>query len=436
MMDRRGFLAATALTAAAGTEASAQQLAVNGGSPVRTRPLTSPNWGPQYYDDQERHQLEDVLEGRNPFRWNNPPARSKVTAFENEYAARMQTRYALAVTSGTAALHVAMAALEIGPGDEVILPAWTWYSCYNTILQAGALPVFAEIDESFNIDPADIEHRITPQTKVIMAVHLQGNPADLDPILAIARKHKLKVLEDASQSVGAAYKGRPLGSMGDIGIYSLQQSKTITAGEGGAVVTSDPYLFERACRFHDVGGMRKDVPAKLGFLPGLNYRMNEFTGGVLLAQIRKLDTIIGAVRANSRRVYDGIHDLPGLRLRHRPDPKGEIGTGVFLGFATREQRQKFADAMKAENVPVASPGGSVILPAVPEIEKKVTVAANWPSFSSPRGQAIRYGRECCPRTIDILSRYAGVMMSPKYTETDTADAVAAIRKVYAEVGHG
>jgi 8-amino-3,8-dideoxy-alpha-D-manno-octulosonate transaminase len=437
-MDRRTFLAAGALTAAAGAPAPAEQLAVNGGTPVRTRPLTSPNSGPQYYDDQERHQLEDVLEGRNPFRYNNPSARSKVSAFEKEYAARMQTKYALAVTSGTAALHVAMAALEVGPGDEVILPAWTWYSCYNTIVQAGALPVFAEIDESFNLDPADIEHRITPQTKVIMAVSLQGNPADLDPILAIARKHKLKVLEDASQSVGASYKGRPLGSMGDIGIFSLQQSKTITAGEGGAVVTSDPHLFERACRFHDVGGLRKDAPveAKLGFLPGLNYRMNEFTGGVLLAQIRKLDTIIGAVRANSHRVYDGIHDLPGLRLRHRSDPQGELGTGVFLGFATREQRQKFADAMKAENVPVASPAGSVILPVVPEIEKKVTVTANWPSFASPRGQAIRYGRDCCPRTIDILSRYAGVMMSPKYTESDTADAVAAIRKVYAEVMRG
>ena len=187
-----------------------------------------------------RRQLEEVLEGRNPFRFSNPPDKSKVARFENEFAARMQTRYGLAVTSGTAALHVAMAALEVGPGDEVILPAWTWYSCYNTVIQAGGLPVFAEIDESFNIDPTAIEPLITPQTKVIMAVHLQGNPADMDPILALARKHRLKVLEDASQSVGASYKGKPLGSMGDIGIYSLQQSKTITAGEGGALVTGDP----------------------------------------------------------------------------------------------------------------------------------------------------------------------------------------------------
>jgi 8-amino-3,8-dideoxy-alpha-D-manno-octulosonate transaminase len=217
--------------------------------------------------------------------------------------------------------------------------------------------------------------------------------------------------------------------MGDIGIYSLQQSKTITAGEGGALVTSDPYLYERACRFHDVS-VRKDFPSKLGFIPGLNYRMNEFTGGVLLAQLRKLDTIIGDVRRNARRVYGGIRDLPALHWRHLPDPEGELGTGIFLGFRTRDERERYADAMKAEGVPVSAPGGSVILPIVPEIEHKVTVTPRWPSFSSDRGKSIRYGRECCPRTIDILNRFAGVLMNPKYTERDTQDAIAAVRKVY------
>ncbi|MDE3166018.1 MAG: DegT/DnrJ/EryC1/StrS family aminotransferase [Acidobacteriota bacterium] len=420
-MHRREFLAAASagLTLASASEAA----------PVRAEPLANPNWGPLYYDDKEQTQLEEVLASRQPFRFSPPPGKSKVAAFENEWAARMQTRWALAVTSGTAALHCALAALEIGPGDEVILPAWTWYSDYSTIIQAGALPVFAEIDDSFNIDPGDIERHITPQTRAIIAVHLQGNPADLDPILAIARKHNLKVIEDCSQSVGASYKGKPLGCIGDIGTYSLQQTKTITAGEGGAVVTSDPTAFERAVRFHDVT-VRRDFPAKLAYMPGLNYRMNEFTGGVLLAQLRKLDTIVAAVRRNARAVYEGVRDLPGVRLRRLPDPDGELGTGVFLGFASKELRNRFAAAMKAEGVPVSPPGGSIILPIVPQIEGKVTVTPRWPSFASERGRAIRYGRECCPRTIDILSRYAGVMIGPKYTRRDTDDAVAAVRKVY------
>ena len=426
-MHRREFLAAAAATLGVADAAPQQPASANG--PIRTQPLSNPNWGPLYYDDKEQTQLNEVLESRRPFRFSPPPGKSKVAAFEDEWAARMQTRWALAVTSGTAALHCTLAALEIGPGDEVILPAWTWYSNYSTIIQAGALPVFAEIDDSFNIDPADIEHRITPATKAIMAVHLQGNPADLDPILAVARRHGVKVIEDCSQSVGASYKGRPLGSLGDIGAYSLQQTKTITAGEGGVVVTSDPTLFERAVRFHDVT-VRRDFPAKLSYMPGLNYRMNEFSGGVLLAQLRKLDTIVSAVRGNAHRVYEGVRDLPGVRLRRLPDPAGELGTGVFLGFAAKEHRDRFAAAMKAEGVPVNGPAGSIILPIVPEIEHKVTVTPRWPSFASERGRSIRYGRECCPRTIDILARYAGVMIGPKYSQRDTEDAVAAVRKVY------
>jgi 8-amino-3,8-dideoxy-alpha-D-manno-octulosonate transaminase len=328
-----------------------------------------------------------------------------------------------------------MAALEIGPGDEVILPAWTWHSCYTAIVLAGALPVFAEIDESFNIDPDDIEKRITPQTKALIAVHLQGNPADMDKIMAVARKHRLRVLEDCAQSVGASYKGKPLGSIGDIAIYSLQLNKTITSGEGGAVVTSDAVLFERAARFHDVGGIRQPLEklvgkAQLEPFVGCNFRMSEFTGGVLLAQTRKLDTIIGGARAAARRVYEGIADLPGIHLRHRPDPEGEIGVSVFLGFPDKDRRDRYMNALRKEGIRSSPPAGSVILPIQPYIEKKRTVHPAWPTFNSERGRQIQYGSAGCPRTIDVLSRFAGVPMGPKFTKEDTDQIVAAIRKVY------
>jgi 8-amino-3,8-dideoxy-alpha-D-manno-octulosonate transaminase len=435
MVNRRQFVVAAA--AAAEAAKAVPQLAVEGGTPVRERPLKSGFFGPEYYDGKEREQLIEVLETRRPFRWYGPGAEPpmKVLAFEREFAAHMQRRYALAVTSGTAALATALAALEVGPGDEVILPAWTWHSCYNTIVLAGALPVFAEIDESFNIDPAGIASKITPRTKAIMAVHLQGNPCDMDAILPVARRHGVKVLEDCAQSMGASYKGRPVGSMGDIGIYSLQINKTITSGEGGAVATDDPVLFERASRYHDLGILRPPHQkaagaARLEGFPGSQFRMSEFTGGVALAQLRKLDVIVENVRANARRVYEGIHDLPGLRLRRLPDPKGELGSAVFLGFENKQKRDRYIAAMKAENVPAGPPGGSVLLPVLPHVEQKRTLHPAWPSFQSERGKTIIYGAACCPRTIDILGRFAGVSIDPKFSERDTADIVAAICKVY------
>lgn len=405
---------------------------------MRSTPLRAGYWGTQFYDEKERAELLDVLEARSPFRWYGAGRPTKVLQFEKEFAVRMRTKFALGVTSGTAALQCAMAALEVGPGDEVILPAWTWHSCFNAVVLAGALPVCAEIDHSFNIDPEAIERHITPQTRVIMAVHLQGNPCDMDRILAIAAKHKLRVLEDCAQSVGASYKGRPVGSMGDIGIYSLQLNKTITAGEGGAVVTNDPALFERASRFHDLGGFRAphlEVAGKasLDWFFGANFRMNEFSGGVLLAQLRKLDRIVGAVRANAQRVYEGVRDLPGAKFRLLPDPAGELGAGVFLDFGTKDRCDRFLAAMKAENIGAAKPGGSVILPTLPHVMAKKTIHPKWPSFQSARGKAIRYGPESCPRTIDILQRFGGVPMDPKFTRRDTDDIVAAIRKVYPAV---
>lgn len=437
MVNRRQFLAAAG-SAAAGAKAG-PTLALNGGSPVRQQPLKSGYWGSEFYDDKERVELMEVLAARSPFRWYGPGAPpKKVLQFEKEFGTRMGSKYALGVTSGTAALQCALAALEIGPGDEVILPSWTWHSCFNAIVLAGALPVCAEIDESFNIDPADIERHITPQTKAIMAVHLQGNPCDMDRLMAIAAAHNLKVLEDCAQSVGASYKNRPLGSIGDLGIYSLQINKTITAGEGGAVVTSNPVLFERAARFHDLGGLRAPHQNEIGkqqldWFIGANFRMSEFTGGVMLAQTRKLDRIISAVRTNAQRVYEGVRDLPGIQFRRRYDSRGELGTGVFLDFGNKPRRDQFLAAMKAEHLPAAAPGGSVILPVHPAIMAKRTVHPAWPTFNSERGKAIRYGPETCPRTIDILNRFAGVPMDPKYSPADVDDIIAAIRKVYPEV---
>jgi len=441
-MDRRRFV--TTIAAAAGAVRTACRTAFAAGAPVRDKPLHGDPWGTAFYDDKETAELASVVENRQPFRFGprrGSDAPLKVLTFEKEFAQHINTKYSLAVTSGTAALEVAYNALGIGPGDEVIMPAWTWHSDATAVVRAGALPVFAEIDESFNIDPDDIEHRITPNTKVLVAVHVQGTPADMDKVMAIARKHNLKVLEDSAQAVGARYKGKPTGSIGDIGIFSHQESKTITSGEGGSVVTNDPLLFERAVRFHDLGGMRAPHQAIVGTpklgrgaaFVGTNLRMNEFTGGVMLAQVRKLDTILAAVRRHAQRVYEGVRDLPGIRFRHQPDPAGEIGTVVFIRFDNKEQCDRFVAAMSAENVPVGKPVGSVVLPVQPYIEHKVTVHPAWPTWTSERGRQIQYGAAACPRTLDILSRFAGPAINPKYTDGDVDDIIKAVRKVYPQV---
>jgi 8-amino-3,8-dideoxy-alpha-D-manno-octulosonate transaminase len=411
----------------------AEKLAADGGTPVRTSPLRSRPSGPQFYDDVEKRELLEVLESRSPFRWSG--GKSKVLQFEKAYAAHLGVKHALAVTSGTTALYVAMAALGIGPGDEVILPAWTWYADYDAVVLSGALPVFAEIDESFAIDPSDIEARITPRTKAIVPSHLQGGVADLDAILEIAKKHKLRVVEDCAQCAGGRYKGKYVGTIGDIGINSFQVSKTITAGEGGAVTTNDPTLFERALRFHDVGSIRSPYSEELkgGMLEAFaacNFRMNEFTGAVLKGQLQKLETICTRLRTKARKVREAIADLPDIKLRKSADPDGDLGVAVFLVFETKRQRDRYTRAMAAEGVPAGAPGGSAVLPADPRIAKKATTHPAWPSFRSAEGQAIRYGREACPRTIDILGRSAGVIIDPSYSDRDVEDIIRAIRKVY------
>ena len=374
----------------------------------------------------------------------------KARTFEEEFQKFMGVKYALGVTSGTAALHVAINALGVGPGDEVILPAETWHSDYNVIIMTGALPVFCEINETFAMDPEDLKRKITPDTKVVMPSHLSGTVADMDEIMAIAREHNLKVLEDSAEAIGATYKGKRTGSIGDIGIYSFQTAKMMTSGEGGCVITNDPALYERAIRFHDLGGVRPTFQTALGItdyprggegtegdrggetMLGLNYRMNEETGAVLCAQLRKMETALANHRRMHQYVAEKLKDLPGIKLRPSNNPGGDIGISLDLLLPTKDLRDKFIEAMTAENVPMGvGIQGTRNLPTMGYIEDKVAPHPQWPSFNTPRGKAMKYGAECCPRSIDLKNRYASLYIGPKWTDDDLNDVVSAVTKVHA-----
>ncbi len=430
-----GALAATGTLLAAGGEAGA---AVGASAP--NVPDIDPGYiGPQYFDQAEQAALREVIESGSPFRYWGPGKPRKVQSFEDAFARFMGARFALGVTSGTAALDCAIAALGIGPGDEVIVPAYTWWSDYTCVVHAGALPVFAEIDRTLNLDPRDFERKITPRTRAVIAVHLLGGPCDLDPLLEIARRRGVKVVEDCAQCVGGSYRGKRLGSLGDLGIYSFQINKVMTAGEGGALVTSDPVLYERAARFHDMGTIRPlfldriGGPSQMSTFAGENFRMNELSGAVLGAQLTKLDAMLAALRQNAGAIVGAIRDLPGLRLRQQPDPAGDIGYAVFIETAGRESRDHCIQALRQRQVPASPMSGSVLLPAEESVIQKRTRHADWPSFASPEGRAMQYGPGNCPQTLGVLDRFVQVRIGPKYTPRINEHLARAIREVHASL---
>jgi 8-amino-3,8-dideoxy-alpha-D-manno-octulosonate transaminase len=436
-VTRREFLSKSCLALSGTTLAlSSKKLPGRQSTTSNAMPNIDPGYiGPQFFDEREEQALMEVLESRSPFRYWGQGNPTKVLRFEENFAEYMGTRFALGVTSGTAALDCAVTGLGIGPGDEVIVPAYTWWSDYTCVVHAGALPVFADIDRTLNIDPKDFERKITPRTKAVIAVHLLGTPCDMDPIMQIARKHRVAVLEDCAQCVGGSYHGGKLGSIGDVGIYSFQVNKVITSGEGGAVVTSDPVIYERAARFHDMGTIRRlfldrSGPSQVETFAGENFRMSEFTGAVLGAQLSKLDTMLAQLRGNANTIYDGIEKIPGIRLRHRPDPKGDIGYAVFFEMQDKAARDRCIRELRQRKVPASTMTGSVLLPIAESVINKRTRHPDWPSFNSEQGKQIKYGPDGCRQTLGIFDRFVQVRVGAKYTERINNYIIDNIHQVY------
>ena len=439
-LTRRGFLRTSCLGACGlGLGLPGGRLRAQGDVSAGAVARIEPGYiGPAFFDEREEQALMEVVESGSPFRYWGPGKPTKVLRFEENFAKHMGTRFALGVTSGTAALDCAVTGLGVGPGDEVIVPAYTWWSDYTCVVHAGALPVFADIDRTLNIDPKDFERKITPRTKAVIAVHLLGGPCDMEPIMEIARRRGVAVLEDCAQCVGGSYRGKKLGSIGDVGIYSFQINKTMTSGEGGAVVTSDPRIYERAARFHDMGTIRGLFVDRMGSsqeqtFAGENFRMNELTGAVLGAQLTKLDTMVAHLRSHAEAVYDGIKDVAGIRLRHRPDPDGDIGYSVFFEVKDKLMRDRCIDGLRERKVPTSRLSGSVLLPVAESVINKRTRHPEWPSFTSPHGKAIEYGPDCCRQTLGIYDRFVQVRIGPRYTERIDDYIIDAIRQVCGSV---
>jgi dTDP-4-amino-4,6-dideoxygalactose transaminase len=313
--------------------------------------------GPGYYwiGKEEEQELIDLIRARYLFRYGEEEDSSfkhRVKSLEEEVCRGFDVKHALAVSSGTAALIVAMAAAGIGPGDEVIVPGYTFIASMSSVIFCHAVPVLAEVDESLTLDPEDVESRITPYTKAILAVHMIGNPADLEKLQAIADRHSLLLVEDAAQAFGASYRGKRTGTMGVLGAYSFNMFKTINAGDGGMVVTADEDLYRKAFAYHDQGHFPLRMGVEVGnrAIIGQNFRMTELNAAVLLAQFRKLERILTRLRALKSRFKSQIRDTQGVEFRRLNDPAGECGTILTVFLPDKKSADAVAQKLNTATV--------------------------------------------------------------------------------------
>jgi 8-amino-3,8-dideoxy-alpha-D-manno-octulosonate transaminase len=291
--------------------------------------------GFEIFGAEERKEVEDVLDTGVLFRYGFDQARKghwKAKTFEREFCARVGAAHCLLCSSGTAAVATALAATGVGAGDEVIIPPFTFVATFEAVLAAGAVPVFAEIDETLCLDPDALEEKITPRTKAVMPVHMCGAMARIDEIKTICDRKGLLLLEDACQSVGAAYKGKALGSFGKAGCFSFDPVKTITCGEGGAVITDDKAVYTAAHAFADHGHdhIGNDRGAEAHLIIGANHRISELNAAVGLAQLRKLDRILETQRRNKAAIKAAMAGLPRIAFRQLPDTG--VDSATFLSF--------------------------------------------------------------------------------------------------------
>ncbi len=373
-----------------------------------------------------------VIESKQLFRYRGGEGGESET-FEKEWSAKIGSKYTIAVTSGTAALIMGMVGMSIGPGDEVIVPAYTFMATALGPLAVGAVPVLADVNESLTIDPADIERKITPRTKAIIPVHMVGLPCDMDAIMDIAKRHDLKVLEDACQADGGSYGGKRLGSIGDAGAFSYNHFKIMTCGEGGALVTDDKEIYERALIFHDGGcSFRDHAPGmQANFFAGWNFRINEILSAILRVQLTRLDGMLDAMLTEKRTIINELEDT--FTFNPINDVEGDCGTTLGLMFEDEPTMRAFLAGCKDAGVRADTPidsGRHVYTNWEPIMDR---LGSHNPAFDAYQlaDVPVEYTKDMCRSTLDILSRTAYLYSDP---ERSREDLNAMIEKVKAVAG--
>ncbi|MBE6946804.1 MAG: DegT/DnrJ/EryC1/StrS family aminotransferase [Ruminococcaceae bacterium] len=406
-----------------------EELALYGGPKVKTTPFSTG----KRFGEPELEQVRQALEQNTLFYWFG----SKVKEFNKKFADMYGVPYCVAASSGTAAIHVALGACGVTEGDEVITSPITDMGSVIGILYQNAVPIFADVDpNTYNITPESIEERITDKTKAILVVHLAGNPADMDAIMEIAKKHNIKVIEDCAQAYLTYYKGRLCGTIGDVGCFSLNDFKHISAGDGGMLIMKDEELYKIAFRFADknynrMGKTTEEIRSIEHIAP--NYRMSELVGAVGIAQLDRLDFICGTRNRWGEMLSDGIKDLPGVTphlvregnkssywfYMYRVDPK-----------TLKVDLQTYVDALRAEGLPAQK--GYIHAPvyAYGLFQNKTAYLGTHAPFDSHYyGREVSYPKGLCPVAEQVLDEAIKFTFTEFYSEQDMKDIIAIITKV-------
>jgi dTDP-4-amino-4,6-dideoxygalactose transaminase len=376
--------------------------------------------------EEEIQALRRVIESGKLFRYQGDQP-SETDRFEREWAACIGVPHAVAVASGTTALSCALAGLQIGPGDEVIVPAYTYIATALAVLAVGAVPVLAEVDASLTMDPADAARKVTSRTKALLPVHMAGLPCDMDALMALARDKGLAVVEDACQADGGSYKGRRYGSIGDAGAFSFNYFKIITCGEGGAFVTRHDEVYQRGLIYHDAGCpfFRDTSEVTVPLFAGMGTRFSELLGSVLRVQLTRLDGILAGLRAEKRALREALAGETAFSFNPVHDPDGDCGSQLGLLFASEAEARAFH---------AAAPGTGAWIP----IDTGRHIYTNWECVMERRGahhpardpypaSNVVYTPDMCPKTLDVLARTVFIPTNPTRGAEERDAVIATLR---------
>lgn len=399
-----------------------EKLAIDGGQPVRTKPFPSG----KKVGKEELEELKEVIESGELNRFSG----TKVAEFEKQFAEFYGAKYAITSTSGTASLHTGVAMVNPSPGDEIITCPITDIGSVIPIVYQSAIPVFADLEpDTYGMCPESLEKNITKKTRAIMVVHLFGNPCAMDAIMEIAQKHGLPVIEDCSQAHLAEHDGKLVGTIGQIGCFSLQQSKHMTTGDGGVTITNDDEFGKRGALFIDKGWDRSPSGPRVYPMLGMNYRMTELQGAVALAQLKKVRDVVERRRRNGDLLSELISGIKGIKPQKvLPRAKHSYWLNAFT---VEEDAERFAEALRAEGIPASSGyiGKPIFLCNQALTSQRIFGESRHPFDHPAARKDVAYTEGLCPNAEEILRRAVILRLDEFCGEEEVRDSATAIRKV-------